>query len=523
MFYSNIFFNELKKSVMKKIYLVIIFLVVVMAKANSQITFQKTIGGTGADGAHFIQQTFDGGYIIAGATSSFGVDSGDAYLVKTDLNANIIWSKTFGGIKNEYFNDVKQTNDSGYVMVGRSKSFGQGITDILVVKTDKNGNLMWAKIYGGAVEQNGYSIQQTTDGGYVLCGWTTSFTGGIYTIRLDGSGNITWTKIYGGFFDAGYHIEQTTDGGFIITGDNFSSGEISLIKTDSAGTPVWAKTYGAPGGNGFSVHQTSDGGYVVFGTSASQDLYLIKTDSTGGLLWSKTYGGTSGEEGFAVQQTTDGGYILTGGTNSFGLTGNAVYLVRTNGSGNVTWSKTFGGTGFDYGMFVQQTADGGFIVAGSTDFFGSGGDDMYIIKTDSSGNSGCNEGNPSTIETTVATNVSDQNTNYFTGGTSSAPSLNIGNGGIITTLCPTVFIQDVIPSNSLQLSPNPVTDYLTINLSDNILKAQINIYNFFGEIESYSIAGSEINNIDVRKLIPGIYILEIFSVGKRTRQKFVKQ
>lgn len=508
---------------MKKYLVILIFILVSSSYTSAQITFQKTIGGIASDGAHFIQETFDGGYIIAGGTVSFGVDSGDAYLLKTDINANITWSKTFGGISVDVFFDVKQTSDSGYIMIGMTRSFGQGNMNILVVKTDTSGNLSWSKVYGGTIEQNGYSIEQTTDGGYILCGWTTSFTGGIYVIRLDGSGNILWTKIYGGYYDAGYHIEQTTDGGFIITGDNFNSADISLIKTDSTGNPVWAKTYGTLGGdNGFSVHQTMDGGYIVLGTSGSQDLYLIKTDSTGSLLWSKTYGETSLEQGFAVQQTTDGGYILTGGTSSFGIVGNAVYLVRTNGSGSVLWSKIFGGTGFDNGKFVQQTSDGGFIVAGATDFFGSGDTDIYLIKTDSSGSSGCNQSNPATIETTVVTNVSNQNAVYFTGGTSTVPILNMGSGAIITTLCTTVDVNEVASFNSFQISPNPSSGNFIISFEGTIFKGNVEIINILGEnVHAENIFNESKKEINLKNISDGIYFVKVFDGEKYYCKKII--
>src|SRR5262245_45378713 len=134
------------------------FLILLMGmETNAQLTFQKTIGGIESEGAHSIQLTFDDGYIIAGATSSFGVDSGDAYFVKTDANANILWSKTFGGSSTEVINEVKQTTDSGYIMVGMTKSSGPGNMNILVLKTDNTGILSWSKTYGGSIEQNGYS------------------------------------------------------------------------------------------------------------------------------------------------------------------------------------------------------------------------------------------------------------------------------------------------------------------------------------------------------------------------------
>ena len=201
--------------------------------------------------------------------------------------------------------------------------------------------------------------------------------------------NVEWIKTFGGKdWDGGHSVRQTTDGGYIIIGgtEYFGAGssDVYLIKTDSAGNMLWNKTFGGPGfDQGWSVQQTTDGGYIITGnkgySTGDSDLYLVKTDSAGNMLWNKTFGGSGSDIGWSIQQTNDGGYIIAGATYSFGAVSGDVYLVKTDIAGNMLWSKTFGGSGWDVGESVQQTDDGGYIIAGNLQSFGESSD-VYLIK-----------------------------------------------------------------------------------------------------------------------------------------------
>ena len=310
------------------------------------------------------------------------------------------WETTFGGTANDECYSVQQTTDGGYILTGVTQSFGNGDRDVYLIKTDGSGIEQWTKTFGGSSDDVGFSVQQTTDGGYIITGYTDSLANGerdVYLIKTDGSGTEQWTKTFGGTgSDIGYSVQQTTDGGYIITGytESFGNGsyDVYLIKTDGSGTEQWSQTFGGTDWDQvWCVQQTTDGGYIITGWTESfgnggSDVYLIKTDGSGTEQWSQTFGGTDYDMSFSVQQTTDGGYIITGITGSFGNVMEDVYLIKTDGSGIEQWSKTFGGSGIDMGRSVQQTTDGGYIITGATEYFGNGNGDVYLIKTDGGGN-----------------------------------------------------------------------------------------------------------------------------------------
>ena len=363
-------------------------------------SWNKTFGGVSYEEGYSVQQTTDGGYIISGTTFTFGNGDYDVWLIKTDGNGNELWNKTFGGTNEDRGYHVQQTTDGGYIISGTTSSSGNGNYDVWLIKTDVNGNEIWNKTFGGTNEERGYSVQQSSEGGYIISGTTSSSGNGnydVWLIKTDGNGNELWNKTFGGTnYDESISVQQTTDGGYIIAGTTFSFGNgatnIYLIKADGNGNELWNKTFGGTNNNwGYSVQQSNDGGYILIGYTNSfgnggADVYLIKTDGNGNELWSKTFGGANDDGGVSVQQTNDGGYIITGYTKSSGNGDADVYLIKTDGGGNELWNKTFGGTYEDGGFDVQQTADGGYIITGKTLYAGSVNSDLYLIKTDGNGN-----------------------------------------------------------------------------------------------------------------------------------------
>ncbi len=353
--------------------------------------WDRTFGGIEWDVGRSVQQTKDGGYIVTGLTCSYGAGYSDVWLIKTDEKGSMEWDKTFGGKDGDGGLSVLQTNDGGYIIAGYTTL--NEAWDVWLIKTDSNGNEQWSNTFGGKDYEKGMSIQETNDGGYIVTGDTSSYGDGnsdIWLIKTDSGGNEEWNRTYGGVgADSGFSVQQTIDEGYIITGymeSLIGTFDVCLIKTDENGSMEWDKIFGGMNNDvGGSVQQTKDEGYIIAGKTCSyssgSDIWLIKTDSDGKEEWNKTFGETGkNDEGSSVQQTTDNGYIVTGYTMSYGAVSSDVWLIKTDSDGKEEWNKKFGGADNDDGASVQQTSDGGYIITGYTMSFGAGSGDIWLVK-----------------------------------------------------------------------------------------------------------------------------------------------
>jgi len=261
--------------------------------SSGNILWQKSYVGAGYESRAFIQATSDGGYVMSGNSGSLS-DGYEAIVIRLDSSGNILWQKSYSGFAlPTYHYEIHQTSDDGYILAGDTTSFGAASSDLLLLKLDSAGDILWQKIYGGTRFEYESSVQQTADGGYILTGITSSFGAGIHSLwllKLDSAGDIQWQKTYGGTGQELHpSILQTIDGGYILVGDTTSFGagsrDLLLLKLDSNGNVVQEKTYGTAGNDlAVAIKETSDGGYIFLGnTGNSQEATVIKTDSTGNL------------------------------------------------------------------------------------------------------------------------------------------------------------------------------------------------------------------------------------------------
>ena len=510
-----------------KRYVVISVLLLLNMYCHAQITFQKTYGGAQDDEFYSVQQTIDGGYILLGRTKSFGAGGNDVYLVKTDSLGDTLWTKTYGGTGSDVGNEVQQTTDSGFIIIGFTNSSGP--TMVYLIKTDINGNTLWSKTYKPGVSGGGSSVKQTFDGGYILsCSGGTYGTG--FLIKTNALGDTLWTKSFK-INLTNSKILQTTDGGYIITGtgDDLTSypSYLVLVKTDSNGNPVWKRVYKDTminhGHSGYSVLQTPDGGYIALGNTggAPSTIYLIKTNSLGDPLWTKSYRKDSSYGGGScVIHTTDSGFVIAGTTENG--TSTDVYLIKTDSIGNIIWSKSFGGSNSEWTNCMQQTTDGGYILAGKTNSFGAGGYDGYLIKTDANGNSGCFEQVVTTVDSVPVTIVSLPADTLLLGPVivNSYSSIE-GSGCMVNTLCITTTINEIEVMNLFSIYPNPSQGCFTVRQNIESKNAILSIYNTLGEKIYVTNLEHNYEIINCSKLVPGIYFISTITESKIITAKLI--
>ncbi len=354
----------------------------VMAADGPPVEWFKTFGGAQQDYGESVRQTSDGGYVVAGATASFGAGDYDAYLVKTDSSGNLVWQATFGGTDFDHASSVDVTQDGGYILGGDTVSLEP--RGLWLVKTDSAGVKEWERAYGGG---GCGGVRACSDGGYIIVGSIGAPSlEDVYLVKTDSNGEVLWTSTFGGSsYDYPNCVEQTADGGYVVAGYS-ASGEtpgnkVYLAKTDLEGNLEWQRLFDGLGeiNDGRCVKQTDDGGYIVVGYGGEFgdfDMYAIKTDSDGEMVWDGAYGQYGWpDEARCVVQTADGGYVIAGSAYSDYYWHTCV--VKTDSSGNLIWETTFGMNLLC--EVVVEASDGGYVTAG-TDQTLPGNDSMWLAK-----------------------------------------------------------------------------------------------------------------------------------------------
>ncbi len=455
------------------------------------------------------------------------------------------WVKTYGGISgDDYAYSVIQTYDNGYLITGSESSSGASPfnDNVYLIRTDSRGETLWTRSYGEHNTDIGCDAVQTSDSGFAVVGFTgvplSSYK--VLLIRTDALGETLWTHTYGGvYIDFGYDIAQTLDNGFIIVGQTTSFGagdyDVYLIKTDSLGDTMWTRTYGGLEPDGAtSICVTPDGDFIIAGHTSSfgagdYDVYLLKIDSFGDTIWTRTYGGSSMDVGQSVQQTLDDGYIIAGYSCSFDSVDTNVYLIKTDSLGDTFWTRTYGGIHREKARSVVQTIDNRYVLVGMTKSFGLGPRDLYVIKTDewgetlwtrTYGGNGWDEGY-SVIQSSFDCGY------IITGYTTISESryvylIKIGSNGIVEQ--ETQKIENI----SLTVYPNPFNSYCRISAPAD---ATIEIVNLRGESIEASLTKSsyaETNNESFsyiwqpdKSINSGVYLVRMITENRIITKRIV--
>ncbi|MBA7688224.1 hypothetical protein ES703_96703 [subsurface metagenome] len=391
---------------LRKSLFVLVAVLLAAIPLTAQTGWMKTYGTTGTSSGWYVEQTSGGGYIVIGGRA-LPAQTSEVWIIKTDSNGDTIWTKSFGGHAEDWAYSGQEVSDGGYIIAGYTESFGAGNFDLWLLKTDADGDTLWTRTYGDTNYDLAMCVQQTDDEGYIITGYRDAveheesgypWNGDLWLLKTDSEGDTIWTKTYGDeeTWDEGNHVQQTSDGGYIIAClalySEATLNSVMLMKTDDKGDSVW--TYRAGGTQLMCVRQTADDAYVAAGIRMG-DLVLLKVGEAGNLLWERIYGKTNpiyaNDWADCVQETSDGGYIVTGiyGLKSYvgGYSEDGdLWLLKTDDKGDTVWTRLYGqNPQKDYGSWVQQTSDGGYIITGMTETYGGSEGNLWLIKTDSEG------------------------------------------------------------------------------------------------------------------------------------------
>jgi hypothetical protein len=353
----------------------------------------------------------DGNHFVVGYTYSYvhGTDSSADFLVyKVDAAGNKLWRKNLGGENGDYIwsTSYTPTEDGGIVVAGQSDSYTHGADDVLVYRLSAGGAKLWRKNYGGSGFDCPNSVIQTADGGFLIVGFSDSYTIGdrdFLLYKITDSGGKQWRRTFGGGGgDYGYSAYQTSDGGYLVAGYTYSYGvtpgeaspaggkdtsysDFLVYRLSPSGAKLWRKNYGgADSDYGRAVTRLNDGHYIVAGdgysyTHGSRDWLVYKLDGAGGKLWRKNYGGIEYERCFAVSPTADGGAILAGYGDSYTNGYHDFLIYKLDAAGAKQWRKNLGGGESDRAYVIYSTLDGGYFVLGETNSYHHGSDDSDLL------------------------------------------------------------------------------------------------------------------------------------------------
>ena len=438
------------------------------------------------------------------------------------LPPDSLWSKSLGGVETDKCNCVHQTSDGGYILAGYTKSFGNGQEDFWLVKTDADGDSLWSRSFGGVSMDICEAVEHTLDGGYILAGVTNQYYG--WLVKTDSLGNLEWNHNYGsGWF---YDVVLNEDGGFTVAGASLgSTNDFWLIKTDQEGNVEWENLYGTSSTEMcYSLDETFDGGYILSGVKGGSIMLLIKTDENGDSLWSKEYQRENSDWGESVIQFSDGGYVVAGRSYYSFIPGNSdIWLIKTDENGDSLWSRLYGGDYYEYCGEVFETQDNCIVVAGVYYSYWTTGE-FWIQKTDSNGDSlwSLELGDINYEECNSAFQIADGS--YVLGGYTSTYNNGYDFMLIKTTSDPASSIVEIDPSVPSKFAlyhphPNPFNPATTIRFDlPEAGNVKLVVYDILGReaaviADGFYPAGYHSVVFDGSDLANGIYFARLHAGG----------
>lgn len=518
-----------------KTILILIFCLNQIKTSWAQTSFQKGYGTTFHNRLVSAQQASDGNIIAVGNT--FPGNHARVCLVKTNMNGDTIWTRTYGGTANFYCNTIEQTLDNGFILGGKVVDTLSSNFKIFLIKTDSNGNITWSKTYDRADSlrhDEVYAIRQTQSGDYFIAG-----SG--FVAKINSIGNIIWEKYlnddvvnFGVAVDVYIHsLDITYDGGIILGGsiDTTNVTPLAIIqkpsyaylqKMSASGNIIWTKAYKSVYNifdEGYSVAETSDKGFILTGithvpvniSASINHIYLVKTDSLGNLTWTKKYASSANDNGADVKQTADGGYIIAGSSSGFtgnGLYGYNAFLLKTSANGNVSWCKYYGFSAntSDGANSVNIASDGTYLVSGITTGVNGFPDNLFLLKTDVSGNVGCSGFNWQLYDSTyisagISLNQTSINYNLILG----TPSMNtkhlVCNNYAPCPLSLTEIEKDLL----IKIYPNPNNGSFKVKIDNEIINGKLILINTLGQKVCEQNINQGTNDIITNSLAKGLY------------------
>lgn len=358
------------------------------------VIWQRTYGTTGREEAGYMIAVSSGGFLMCGNTDPGTGTNRDAWLLRVDANGNQLWNQSYPRDAPEWLKDVVECSDGGFAATGTAPDILGINDDVLVLRTDANGNQLWNSTFGGPNPEVGWAIIEVSGGGFAVISYTDQNSAGLedmWLIRLDANGNHLWNHTYGGAADdAGFDLTETS-GGFALFGrtESFGAGgsDMWLVHVDASGNHLWNQTYGGTDdewGLGFRELANGDfglcGDTLSFGPNAgvATNAWFLRITATGTPLWNHSYGGTAIDWVIDFNELSDG-FVLCGASRSFGAGGADGYIIRTDANGNLQWNETYGGAEDDMYFAVVALSTGGFMVYGDTLSSGAGLDDFWLL------------------------------------------------------------------------------------------------------------------------------------------------